>query len=60
MHEHFVKKWLFPMNEKSPITSSKCYKTLKTASIQIKTHYFALILSIKTDFKVLQLLNGLR
>jgi hypothetical protein len=25
-----------------------------------KNHYFALIVSIKIDFKVLQLLNGLR
>jgi hypothetical protein len=26
----------------------------------VKNHYFALIFSIKIDFKVLQLLNGLR
>jgi hypothetical protein len=76
---------------KSPVTSSNCYKTIKTASILIKlgtyvnwtidfvttsskfhvsiatrghlkiaeNHYFALIFSIKIDFKVLQLLNGL-
>jgi hypothetical protein len=29
-HEHFVKI------EKSPVKSSNCYKTIKTASIQIK------------------------
>jgi hypothetical protein len=81
--------------EKSPVTSSNCYKTTKTASILIKlgtnvdwtiaafvttcpglyfllpwqrgdiskiakNDYFVLIFSIKIDFKVLQLLNGLR
>jgi hypothetical protein len=80
--------------EKSPVTSSNCYNTIKTASILIKPGtnvywtiafattcsglnfvlpwqrgeisklpkkiYFALILSIKIDFKVLKLLNGLR
>jgi hypothetical protein len=34
LHEHFVKK---KINEKSPVTSSNCYKTIKkTASILIK------------------------
>jgi hypothetical protein len=80
--------------EKSPVTSSNCYNTIKTASTLIKLgsnvdwtialattcsglHFllpwqrgdistlpkitiFALIFSIKIDFKVLQLLNGLR
>jgi hypothetical protein len=78
--------------EKSPFTSSNCYKTIKTASILIKLGtnvdwtiaflttcpgfyfllpwqrgdisklpeitIFALIFSIKIDFKMLQLLNG--
>jgi long-subunit fatty acid transport protein len=80
--------------EKSPVTSSNCYNTIKTALTLItlgtnvswtitlattglglnfllpwqrgdisklpKNHYFALIFFIKIDFKVLQILNGLR
>jgi hypothetical protein len=72
--------------EKSPVTCSNCYNTIKTAStlqpIALATtcsglnfllpwqqgdisklpkkQYFALIFSIKIDFKVLQLLNGSR
>jgi hypothetical protein len=34
LHEHFVKNGCFI--EKSPFTSSNCYKTMKTASILIK------------------------
>jgi hypothetical protein len=78
--------------EKSPVTSSNCYKTTSTlinlgtnvdwtiafvttcsdlnfllpwqrgrGHLKIaQNHYFALAFSIKIDFKVLQLLNGLR
>jgi hypothetical protein len=34
LHEHFVKNAFFI--EKSPVTSSNCYKTIKTALILIK------------------------
>jgi hypothetical protein len=34
LHEHFVKNGCFI--EKSPVTSSNCYETMKTASILIK------------------------
>jgi hypothetical protein len=44
--------------EKPPVTSSNCYETMKNAKIA-KNHYFPFF-PIKTDFKVLQLLNELR
>jgi hypothetical protein len=65
LHEHFVKNGCFI--EKSPVTSSNCYKTMKTASILIKlgtridwTIAFVSLFTIKIVFKMLQLLNGLR
>jgi hypothetical protein len=80
-------------NEKPPVTSSKCYETMKNASILMKLatnvnlaiasmtacsilnfplpwqrgmsqncqkSLFCIVFSIKTDFKVQQLLNGSR
>jgi hypothetical protein len=44
------------LNRKFPVTMATGGGRLKI----VKNHYFTLFISIKTDFKVLQLLNELR